>query len=264
MRRGGIGKTSLVRAFVEQVAAHARVLMGACDDLVTPRALGPLRDAAAGTGGRFEAALTRGGPDVVFDAVVELLTGPVPTVLLIEDLHWVDEATLDVLVYLVRRLPELPGVLVVTCRDDALAASHPAQRLLGALSGCPVHRPVLAPLSTSAVDVLAAGAGRPAAVLHELTGGNPFYVTEALRAPADEVPVSVADAVLARVRRLPEPCRQVVEQLAVVPTFVEIGLAEALLGDRFDELAGAEAAGIIEMRTLQEAEDRGSTPSRCV
>lgn len=89
---------------------------------------------------------------------------------------------------------------------------------LGALAGCPVHRLGLRPLSVRAIDDLAGESGWDPAVLHELTSGNPFYVTELLAAPGAVVPATVADAVLARARRLGQPCRDAVEQLSVVPT----------------------------------------------
>ena len=198
----GIGKTTLVREFVERTGGRVKVLGGGCDNLVTPRPLGPLRDAAAGTGGKLEAALRTGAADTVYPAVVDELSWPAPNVLLVEDLHWVDDATVDVLAYLARRLETLPAVLVLTYRDEQVPAEHPARRLLGALSGVPVARLPLRPLSAAAVDELAADSGWDPRVLHEVSGGNPFYVTEALAAPGAEVPATVADAVLARLRRL--------------------------------------------------------------
>lgn len=164
----GIGKTSVVRAFVDEVAG--RVLVGACDDLLTPRALDPLRDAAAGTGGLLEAALAGGSVDEVFGAVMAELTGPELAVLLVEDLHWADDATLDVLGYLARRLDELPAVLVLTYRDDSVPAGHPVHRLRAALAGCTVHRLALSWLSTAAVNHLARGSGWDVAVGCERTG----------------------------------------------------------------------------------------------
>lgn len=243
----GIGKSAVVREFVRRAGDRARVLVGACDDLLTPRALGPLRDAARGTRGPLAAALAAGGDVDVFGAAVAELSGPRPTVLVVEDLHWADDATLDVLGFLVRRLAGLPAVLVLTYRDDSVPAAHPVHRLLGALTGCPVLRLRPAPLSVAAVAALAAGSGWDVAALHELTGGNPFHVTEALAAPGTDVPVTVATAVLARVGDLSDGCREAVEQLSVVPTVVDFELAEALLGDRLDALTEAEERGIIEV-----------------
>ena len=53
----GIGKTNLVRAFAREASGSARVLVGACDDLVTPRTLGPFRDMARGAGGTLAEAV---------------------------------------------------------------------------------------------------------------------------------------------------------------------------------------------------------------
>ena len=248
----GIGKTSLVRAFVERTGGRVKVLGGGCDNLLTPRPLGPLRDAAAGTGSRLEsaldAALRDGGADAVYAAALAELSRPGPNVLLVEDLHWVDDATVDVLAHLARRIEQLPAVLVLTYRDDSVPAEHPARRLLGALSGVAVSRLPLAPLSVRAVGRLAADSGWDPRLLHELSGGNPFYVTEALAAPGAEVPATVADAVLARLRRLSPGGRLAVEQLSVLPTAVDFELAETLLG-RLDALTEAEDIGILRVRT---------------
>jgi predicted ATPase len=113
----GIGKTSLVHAFLAEVAGRARILPGACEDLLTPRALGPLRDAArSAPGGPLAAALSPSAdPDLVFAAVAdELAAPPFPAVLVIEDVHWADGATLDVLRYLGTRMQNLPAVLLLT------------------------------------------------------------------------------------------------------------------------------------------------------
>ena len=114
---------------------------------------------------------------------------------------------------------------------DELDPRHPLHRLLGALTGCPVHRIELAPLSR-ARGAVAGGrhaAAIPAAV-HALTRGNPFFVTETLAAPRDEVPASVRDAVLARLRGLDADCREALERLSVVPSHVSPELAALLLG----------------------------------
>jgi DNA-binding CsgD family transcriptional regulator/tetratricopeptide (TPR) repeat protein len=244
----GIGKTSLVRALVEHVQGEARVLTASCDDLVAPRTLGPLHDAAAGTSGPLAAALSDEGPvDRVFAALLEELSQERPTVLVVEDVHWADDATLDVLGYAARRVEGVGALLVLTMRDE-LDPRHPLHRLLGALTGCPVHRIDPAPLSREAVQALAAGTGRDPAAVHALTRGNPFFVTETLAAPRDEVPVSVKDAVLARLRGLDAECREALERLSVVPSLVPPDLAGVLLGESMSALPAAELAGVIEGR----------------
>jgi DNA-binding CsgD family transcriptional regulator/tetratricopeptide (TPR) repeat protein len=244
----GIGKTSLVRAMAARVDAEARVLMSACDDLVASRTLGPLHDAAAGSDGPLAAALAEETPvDRVFPALLEELAEERPTVLVVEDVHWADDATLDVLGYAARRVEGVGAVLVLTMRDE-LDPRHPLHRLLGALTRCAVHRIELSPLSRAAVQSLAAGTGRDAAAVHALTRGNPFFVTETLAAPRDEVPASVKDAVLARLRGLDADCREALERLSVVPSHVSPELATLLLGERMSALPAAELAGVIEDR----------------
>ena len=251
----GIGKTSVVRELRAGLDHGVRVLAGACDDLLSPRALGPLREAVSGSAGRpgtrspLAAALAADEPDAVPGATVAELAAWRPTVLVVEDLHWADDATLDVLAHVARRLADLPALLVLTYREEEVPPAHPLRRVLAALTGTPVHRLALRPLSPTAVEGLAAGSGRDSAALHALTGGNPFYVTEALATPGTAVPATVADVVLARVGRLDPECRTAVEQLSVVPTAVELGLARRLLGARFDALAPAEEQGVVAVRS---------------
>src|SRR6266545_1467410 len=110
----GIGKSALVRRFTERRSADARFLLGACDPLLTPRALGPLHDIALQTGGRLAELLTSAGPrESVFAAFLDQLARPprqvvVVVVVVVEDAHWADEATLDLLVFLGRRLERTP------------------------------------------------------------------------------------------------------------------------------------------------------------
>lgn len=237
----GVGKSWLLRAFADGLPAGVRVLAGACDDLLTARALGALRDAAAGTGGPLEAALAGGAGEGVFDAAIAELSGPGPAILLVDDVHWADDATLDVLGYVARRAERLGAVLVVTMRDGAPELA----RWLGTLG--PVRRIVLQPWSLAEVADRAAGTGWDPAGLHALTGGNPFFVTEVLAAAPGEVPDSVADAVLTRVARLSPSCQAALAQLAVVPGTVCFEQVDVLLEGRLDALAEAEEHGILQM-----------------
>src|SRR5919108_3589842 len=91
----GIGKSALVKRFTERQSADARFLMGACDPLLTPRALGPLHDIARQTGGRLAELLGSEGPrEAVFAAFLDQLAPPPRHVVVVEDAHWADEATL--------------------------------------------------------------------------------------------------------------------------------------------------------------------------
>jgi len=244
----GIGKTSLIREFLRSVEGDVHVLMGICDDLLTPRTFGPLRDAAAAVGGPLAAALS-GEPDRenVYRALLdELSRSDAPTILVVEDIHWADDATLDALRFAARRLERLRAVVVLSYRDDEFQADH-LRQLLGALSGSTVRRLALHRLSENAVTRLtqAAGAERPA--IYTTTQGNPFFVSEVLSSPTTDVPATVVDAVLARVHQLMPATQVALDQLAVVPSHAEGWLVTALLGGT-GPLAEAEQRGMVELR----------------
>jgi predicted ATPase len=170
----GIGKSALVKQFTEGRSADARFLQGACDPLLTPRALGPLHDIARQTGGRLAGLLASEGPrEAVFAAFLDQLAQPRQRqVVVVEDAHWADEATLDLLVFLGRRLERTPAMLIVTYRDDELGPDHPLRGVLGVLPQGVVHRVRPQPLSEAAVAELARRAGRPAAGLHARPAGT--------------------------------------------------------------------------------------------
>ena len=188
----GIGKTALVRALAERARARgARVLVGGCDDLTTPRTLGPLRDVAAELDPALADALARG---VGLDDVLNLLPGALAggtTVLVLEDLHWADDATLDLVRFLGRRAGALPTVLVLTYRAAATEEGRGLRRLLGSLTGSAHHRLELAPLSLRAVAALAGEGGPAPADVFAITRGNPFFVAEVLAAGDLAVPPTV-------------------------------------------------------------------------
>jgi DNA-binding CsgD family transcriptional regulator/tetratricopeptide (TPR) repeat protein len=246
----GIGKTSLVHAFLATVAGRARVLAGACEDLLTPRALGALRDAArSAADGPLAAALSRrADPDLVFAAVCdELASPPSPAVLVIEDAHWADGATLDVLCYLGTRVRNLPAVLLVTYRDDTLTRDHPLRRVLGVLGSTAATRSRLTRLTLNAVREMTASTNVDPGELFRLTGGNPFFVTEVLANPSEVVPSTVVDAVLARVRTLSPAAQTALDRVAVIPFGAEVGVLRVLVGD-LAPVAEAERAGVLEVR----------------
>jgi ATP/maltotriose-dependent transcriptional regulator MalT len=223
----GVGKTSLVNEFALRHRQTARVLWGACDALTTPRPLGPLADVAPALGGRLDQLLREEAPrEVLFGALLQRLRDArVATMLVVEDVHWADEATLDLLRFLARRLGAAATLLVVTYRDDEVGPQDPVQLLAGDLaSSALVRRLRLAPLSRQAVAVLAGPHGADSGVLYERTGGNPFFVTEVLASGDEAIPATVADAVLARAARLSPLARQVLDAAAVVAPPVETWL----------------------------------------
>ncbi|MEJ2861193.1 AAA family ATPase [Actinomycetospora flava] len=218
----GLGKTTVLRTWTDRLDPSVRLLEGACDDLVTSRTLGPFHDAAAGAPA-LRTALA-GDTDAVHDAVLSALGEPT-TVLVVEDVHWADEATLDVLAVAARRVARLPAVLVLSYRDDEVDPGSQLQRLLGALPAASTRRPALRPLSVGAVTALAGAAGLR---VHAATLGNPFLVTELVAAQSEGLPVSVRDAVLARVADLPRPAQELLDLLAVVPGHADADLLDDL------------------------------------
>jgi DNA-binding CsgD family transcriptional regulator len=219
----GVGKSTLVEHF-ETLTGNARWLHGACDGLFTPRPLAPLFDIAEEVGGELLAACRADAPrDQLFRQLLAALADEdLPSVVVIEDVHWADESTLDLLRFLGRRVRELPVLLLLTYRDDELGADHPLRLVIGELAVMRSTRRLgLAPLSAQAVSTLAADSGLDAAELHRLSGGNPFFVTEVLQAGSTSVPPSARDAVLARVGRLTPSARRVAESAALTGTYVE-------------------------------------------
>ena len=244
----GIGKSSLVEAIRGVLPAEGRLLVGYCDDLATPRVLGPLRDLIGSVGTALTQALERGDRGEVLEALRdELGWAKHPTVLAIEDVHWADEATLDVLRYLVRRAAQLPLVLVLTYRDDELGTDHPLRQLLGVASRAGrVRRLRLARLTVAAVRRLSAAADVDADEVFAVTSGNPYFVAEVLAAgDAAAVPLTIADAVQARMAQLDPATLEILERLAVVPSAVQRWLVEALVPAGPAALAPAEQRGLL-------------------
>ena len=225
----GIGKTSLVRHFTADLGGDARVLLGTCDDLSIPRPLGPFRDLAGSVSPALENALAAdAAPHDIQDLLIaELERPPLPAVLVLEDVHWADDATLDSITVLGRRIGGLPALLVVTYRGGEAPPGHPLHAALGATRRDELVLLELAPLSRDAVAALA---GHDADELYAATGGNPFYVSELLASrDSAELPPSVAKAVLARVSRLDEPERRLVELVSAVPNRIRTGVLDVVM-----------------------------------
>ena len=244
----GVGKTALVRRFCGELGGSARVLWGNCDALFTPRPLGPLFDVAEATGGELE-ELVAGGARVheVVATLARELGRRSPTVLVLEDVHQADGATLDVIRLLGRRLARLSALVVVTYREDELSAAHPLRIVLGELgTASDVTRLVIEPLSLAAVAELAGSHAVDPEELFRRTGGNPFFVTEVLAAGTVATPATVRDAVLARAARLSNPARRLLEAVASVPPQAEVRLLAAIAGDVVGNLEECLASGMLE------------------
>src|SRR5580704_11007449 len=243
----GIGKTALLRQFRGQLPRRVSALSGSCDPLFTPRPLGPLLEPAEALGGEPAELVAAGAkPFDVAVALVDALVAVAPAVLMLEDVHWADEATLDVLRVLARRARESGLVLVISYRSDQLHRDHPLRMVLGELgSGDGVSRLELGCLSREAVGELAASSRLDADELFERTGGNPFFVTETVAAGTGDLPETVRDAVHARVARLSPSARAVLDAVAIVPQRAEVWLLEALTDGALGSLDECSRSGVL-------------------
>jgi len=244
----GIGKTSALRAMAVEHAARGPVWWGACDALETPHPLAPLLDIARENRTRFASAL--GGPrPALFEAVLdELRLAAEPVLVVIEDAHWADDATLDLLKFIGRRIEFTKAVLAVSYRDDEVGLSHPLRRVLGELP--PSHRTVIEVprLTANGVRSLAARSGARADGVYEATRGNAFFVTEVLRdtsVPRAAVPRTVQDVVLARFARLASPVQTLLQLVSIVPGRIERWLVDELLAPSLADVEAALASGLL-------------------
>lgn len=242
----GLGKSTLLQAWAERDRARASWLWGYCEALGTPRPLGPLLDVADALGARTSAALASSAArHVVFaSALADVADADGPLVLCVEDVHWADEATLDLLQFLARRWHMTRAVLALTWRADEVGADHPIHRVLSAIVPAAVHRVTPAPLSLQAIEALSSGPVDAAAVF-SVTRGNPFFVTELLNAPGGGVPASVRDAVLARRATLDPQARAVLDLVAVVPSRVELAVLADAAGDAYAGIDACVAGGLL-------------------
>ncbi|MEU4421914.1 AAA family ATPase, partial [Actinoplanes sp. NPDC024001] len=227
----GGGKTALLRQFRAERGDRGRFRWGACDPLFTPRPLGP-----------FQGIVPGARPHEVAAAITGDARDRPGLILVLEDLHWADEATLDVLSLLGRRIEGIPALVVASYRDDELDRGHPLRRVLGELHGEPVCRLRVEPLSREAVGRLA---GRGGAALHRITGGNPFFVTEVLAGAGEQLPLTVRDAVLSRTARLSPAATAALEAVSVAVPYAEPpypgGLDEALHAGMLESVPGGVA-----------------------
>ena len=252
----GIGKSALISAFVEALPAHVIRLVAGCDPLQTPRPLGLLSDIAPVL---IPSLSAQTDPAAERSARLELVLGafarlPRCAVLVCEDIHWADEASLDLLRLLVRRVQRFALLIVLSYRDDDLDFGHPLARLLGDFIGPQVLRIPLAPLSLQAVAQMVAkqAASSDAATVFKLSGGNPFFVTELLASTAgdaaaidDSLPPTVRDAIHARLLRLPPKLREMAQVASLVPGHCEWSLLDGLFGDVAELLQQPAAAGLL-------------------
>ncbi len=227
----GAGKSSLVQQFLAALPAATVRLVAGCESLSTARPFGPLIDLAEALPSTIAAAVRESGRSQTLftDVLAYLHRLPNPKVLVIEDLHWADAGTLDLVRYIGRRLADVPVLFLTTHRDDDLESDHPLRRLLGDLPTTTTMRVAVPPLSQAAVSTLARNAQQTDDGLYAITGGNAFFVTEVLNCHDSVVPPSVYDATLNRLSRLTSAARSVAELVAISPNRIERSIVDVLI-----------------------------------
>ena len=230
----GAGKTALVREFVRLAAGPPAVRWGGCDPLSAPRPFGPLIDAVTAVDPELARHLSAGAtrPESLAAALTMIdgtNAGGRAAVFVVEDAHWADDGTLDMLTFLGRRIAAHRALLVVTYRDDEVGSQHPLRARFGELAPVIRTRIHVPPLSLAGVGVLTRGTGHDAPDVHRMTNGNPFFVIEIVKSQADALPDSIREAVLSRAARLDAGPRRALEAASVVPGRVERWLLASIL-----------------------------------
>jgi hypothetical protein len=180
------------------------------------------------------------------EAVLDLLSRKLrPTIVILEDTHWADEATLDAIKFLGRRMARTNGVLVLTYRDGEVDADHPLRRVIGEIPPQNLVRIQLRPFSEAGIASLIADNSLDAHQVFALTDGNPLFVTEIIASGLDTVPISVQDSVLARASKISPGARSVLDTVSVFPADAEISLIEEILHPTPEELAECVRQGLL-------------------
>lgn len=219
----GIGKSSLVKQFLEHVRHRSVQLIGHCDDLFSSRPLGPLHDIALQCEAGPTMFTNNNTRTAIFRGFVEYLLSETRTMILVfEDIHWADEATLDFIKYLARRISRFHCVFILTWRDTEVHNDHPIYNVLGDLPVASLTRLQLQPLSARAVHRLAAERNRDGDHIFRISGGNPFFVHELLNGAEAELPQSIRDTVLVSYNREPLTTREAWQLLSLMPEGIEL------------------------------------------
>ena len=245
----GMGKTALLQSFLDGLDPDtSRVAVARCFNLLAPRPLGPIIDLSSQLGTRDAAsdaiASATEGTELVVDGISRSST---VVVVVIEDVHWSDDATLDSIMVLARLIQPHRALLVLTGRDTEIRPDHPILGVIADLRAAGGTVVDLEPISPAGLDRWARHLGIHVPDLHRRTGGNALLATELLAAPSEAVPAGVRDAVLARLARLSPEARRAVEALSMSPRPVDLDLAAAVLGDDLEALSEAERSGLIHL-----------------
>lgn len=241
----GAGKTSLVARFRQELDPSVRVLAGACDPLITPAPLGPILEIAPALGVDILRSLT--GPELqrqLLGVILERLDSQ-PTVLVLEDIHWADAGTLDLIRFLGRRISVRRVLAVATHRTRHLTRGDPLTVLFGDLATAPAIRHlVVPPLSQAAVEELCRQTRHDPVEIYRETEGNAFFVAQLLAVEPGLIPPSITDSVLSRAARLSAPAQALLDVAAVIGPRFDFDLLASLAG-RPEAIGEVLSAGLL-------------------
>ncbi|HEV8271977.1 MAG TPA: AAA family ATPase [Chitinophagaceae bacterium] len=217
----GIGKTSLIKAFCQDKKKDCKIYRGTCDALFTPRPLAPIYDIVWQI--RGDNNLDTTNRSVLFSQLFREIEVQKGTILIvIEDIHWADEATLDFIKFFARRINRLHCLFILTYRDNEIFDNHPFRNVVGQLPPDSFSRMQLSPLSRQAVEKMSEERGYKGEDVFSISGGNPFYVTEILASYSPGVPDNIKDSILSVYHRQAEGTKNAWEICSVIPGGLEI------------------------------------------
>lgn len=245
----GVGKTSVLLRLRELAPAGLCWWVGSCEPWLSPSPLGPLLEFAEQLPPSLAHAVRSAAPmHEVLPAMLDVLRDARrPTVLVLDDVHWADSATLDLIRFIGRRIDSTRALMVLSYRDDELSQGHALRGVLASLPSACTQRLALPALSRAAVETWAQQAGRlDAADIWRLTAGNPYFVAELMACAEGQLPATVRDAVLARAAALPPEARELLDWVCVEPARVELALLQAQVPHIAAALPPCVSAGLLQ------------------
>jgi len=223
--QAGHGKTSLIEAFRSRLDHRFTVMAGASDPVSVPTPFAPLFEILETLPDELSMEIREGDRrHGIYAGMLGLLDAE-PTILILEDLQWADEATLGLVRYLGRRLSKTRSILVVSYRPEEVDTTHPLLVVLADLSSAATNVTV-PPLTIEGVRELAAGRDVDPARVHAITGGNPFFVEEVLANPGENLPATIGAAIMSEVAKLPTGSLDLLEIVALSPEGIDLEIAE--------------------------------------
>jgi len=243
----GIGKTTLVKEFLKQVERISIQYTGSCDLLFTPRPLAPLYDIALQIKGDLLQQLSSisSRSDLFLRFTSELVQQSKPVIVVFEDVHWADEATLDFVKFFARRINQTRCLFILTWRDDEIVGQHPLRNVLGHLVPGTFTRVLLEPLSITAVQQMAEKRGYNGEDVYSISGGNPFYVNEILAHYSPGIPDNIKDSILAIYNDLSDDTKETWQLLSVISEGLEYKRFTAINDYYVDTISNCMAKKIL-------------------